>query len=149
MTLSRLECARQALAQAESQVGVKRPLQLGKATQVAQKVTVSQLGEILSSLMGQNQWAAVVALPDLGWLRLHQEGVDLSRIIFIPQVNNIPEVVLAACVDGVLVTVCGEVPLSANRRTALAGRARARGHFLVWVARQAQVGSATGLEAVG
>lgn len=86
---------------------------------------------LLLALVGSagagERWTAIVGMPDLGVTAATEFGVDLSRLVLIPNPGVHSPRVLAALVDGFDVVVVGEaVSLRPGQRRSLLGRARGK-----------------------
>lgn len=92
----------------------------------------SLLFALLSATPGS--WSALVALPDLGLLAAAELGVDLDRVVVVPEPG--PELlqVISILVDGVDVVVAAVAPgvrPAPGRLRVLGGRLRQRGAVLL------------------
>lgn len=92
----------------------------------------SLLFALLSATPGH--WSALVALPDLGLLAAAELGVDLDRVVIVPEPG--PELlqVISILVDGVDVVVAAVAPgvrPAPGRLRVLGGRLRQRGAVLL------------------
>ena len=76
-------------------------------------------------------WVAMVGLPRVGVLAAHQTGLDLERLVLVPDPGPDGPVVVAALLDGVDVVVVGDVALTGADRRRLSARARERGAVLL------------------
>jgi len=142
-----LRRARAALRQAERRVGVQHrdrviplvppepaPLtellpegDLPRGAAVAVRDSASLLGWLLGATQG-DRWAALVGWPALGLVALSEAGVDLERIVSVPDVRGIAAQVLAALGDGFEIVVVGpRVLLTSGEQRRLLARARQRG----------------------
>lgn len=131
----RLEQARAALALAQEKTGIRQDGDFDSRSQLvgAWSVTPYGLAPALRTLLTRGGYAALVGLPDIGWLHLAQSGVDLGRLIAIPRPGKALPQVLSACVDSVECTLCGPLSLPASQRAALAARVAASRRFFLWV----------------
>lgn len=131
--LSRLERARAALAIAQEKTGVRQDPDRISALVGAWSVTPASTATALRKILSQGGWAAVVALPDIGWLHLAESGVPLERVIAIPNPGQALPEILSACVDSVECTLCGHLEIPASKCSALAAKVAANRRFFLWV----------------
>lgn len=101
----------------------------------------------LAEASAAGAWIALAGLPSVGVLAAHQSGLDLTRVVLVPDPGPDGPRVLAALVDGVDVVVVGRVALVDADRHRLGARARERGAVLV--STSAWPGSAVVLTAEG
>lgn len=161
----RAAAARAAMASAERSTGVRRDpisrrgieLPEGLAGLLpwgvlpsGEVVVVSGSTGLLLSLLAvaseAGAWAAVVGMPTLGLLAAEQCGVDLGRLVMVPDPGAEAHTVVGALLDGMDVVVLGELTVLAGQdRRRLLGRARERGSTLLSAA--AWPGAAVVLEA--
>lgn len=86
---------------------------------------------LLAEASREGAWVALVGMPRVGVLAAHQLGLDLSRLVLVPEPGPDGPTVLAALLDGVDVVVVGDVALTDADRRRLSARARERGAVLV------------------
>ncbi|WP_423464186.1 hypothetical protein ACO229_06430 [Promicromonospora sp. MS192] len=93
-------------------------------------VTVRGSASLMCWLLGVTQrdrWVALVGWPELNPVALAEAGVDLERVVVIPEARGHVAVVLAALLDGVEIVVAGpRARLTASERRQLLARARQR-----------------------
>ncbi|GAA4706484.1 hypothetical protein [Promicromonospora umidemergens] len=98
-------------------------------------VTVQASASLMCWLLGATQrdrWVALVGWPELSPVALVEAGVDLERVVVVPDVGGRGAAVLAALLDGVEIVVAGpRVALTASERRRLLARARQRDVTLV------------------
>ncbi|MDO5746765.1 MAG: hypothetical protein Q4P66_03780 [Actinomycetaceae bacterium] len=85
-----------------------------------------QLMALISEVMGNNAWCGVAGLPQLGWLAVHEAGVDLSRVIAVPHINSSHGKIVSLLLDSCEMTVVGNVSLQPRHQRQLAAKARSR-----------------------
>ncbi|WP_159796588.1 hypothetical protein [Puerhibacterium puerhi] len=148
-----LEAARAALRAAEQRVGVTRRAEVlpepvepvsqpladllpgrtfPKGTTSTVVGSTSLLLELLGATQRAGEWVAFVGMPTLGLLAVHEAGVDLERVAYIPNVGPNGPAAVAALLDGIEHIVVGPACalLDTDRRRLLA-RARERGSALI------------------
>ena len=98
-------------------------------------VTVRASASLMCWLLGATQrdrWVALVGWPELSPVALAEAGVDLERVVIVPDADGRGAAVLAALLDGVEIVVAGpRVALTASERRRLLARARQRDVTLV------------------
>ncbi|MFJ3408197.1 hypothetical protein [Promicromonospora sp. NPDC090134] len=142
-----LERARATLQSVERRVGVEHHEQVvelappsrapltallpGGDLPVGAAVTVGDSASLMCWLLGATQrdrWVALVGWPDLSLVALAEAGVDLDRVVAVPDVGGRGADVLAALLGGVEIVVAGPgARLTASERRRLLARARQRG----------------------
>ncbi len=88
----------------------------------------AELVAALRSLLPEGGWAGVVGVPDLGWEAVARAGVDLSRVLAVPDPGADPARVCGLLLEAVDV-VCvggGLVPARSWRRLAALARTHRR-----------------------
>lgn len=100
------------------------------STVVAAGSTSLALG-LLTSASQAGGWVALVGLPSVGVLAAHGLGLDLDRVVLVPDPGPDAPTVVAALLDGVDVVVVGPVALSPADRRRLSARARERSAVLL------------------
>lgn len=150
--VARIDIARQALASAETAVGVRpdpaditgqrcvpvpgalqqvlpHGLRRGSITEVHGSTTV--LLTLAQAAAGADRWCALVGMPDLGWAAA-AGALNLERVVAVPDTAPDTAAVLGALVDGFDVLVIGQCPgLSPADRRTVASRVRQRGAVLL------------------
>lgn len=86
---------------------------------------------LLAEASRTGSWVAMVGLPRVGVLAAHQTGLDLERLVLVPEAGPDGPTVVAALLDGLDVVVVGDVALTDADRRRLSARARERGAVLV------------------
>ncbi|PUB29631.1 hypothetical protein C8K30_1025 [Promicromonospora sp. AC04] len=139
-----LERARAALQSAERRVGVEHrdqvvtlaPAEPAPVTEllpdgdlpVGAAVTIQASASLMAWLLGATQrdrWMALVGWPELSPLALTEAGVDLERVVVVPDVGGHAAAVLAALLGGVEIVVVGpRAATTASERRRLLARAR-------------------------
>lgn len=129
----RLEKARIALSLACKQNGLsEQPLRTGVRSPGAYVVSLWQeLMTFIRTAMGAQQWCAIVGLPQIGWMAVHEAGVDLSRVVTVPRVNDNAAIAIGLLLDSCAITVVGEVDIVPRHQRDLAAKARSRKSFLI------------------
>jgi hypothetical protein len=93
-------------------------------------VTVRDSASLMCWLLGATQrdrWVALVGWPELSPLALAEAGVDLERVVVVPDVGGRAAAILAALLDGVEIVVAGpHAATTASDRRRLLARARQR-----------------------
>ncbi len=146
---SRFAVARDALARAETAAGLRSRLEvttvplpagldallpggLARGGVVGVQGSTSIAFAVMAAAMGTSGWAAVVGCRDLGWVAASEAGVDLARVVHIPQPGPAMADVVAACVDGFDVVMLGDaVELGPAARRSLLGRIRSHGTVVI------------------
>ncbi|MFI8528155.1 hypothetical protein ACIGB8_27095 [Promicromonospora sukumoe] len=141
-----LERARAALQSVERRVGVEHrdqvvelalpspapltELLLGGDLPTGAAVTVGDSTSLMCWLLGATQrdrWIALVGWPNLSLVALAEAGVNLDRIVAVPDAGTRTADVLAALLDGVEIVVAGpRARLTASEQRRLLARARQR-----------------------
>lgn len=142
-----LEHARAALRLAERRVGVQHrdqvvalapsapaPLtellpdgELPRGAVAAVLGSASLTGWLLGAAQGGG-WVAVTGWPDLGAVALSEAGVNLDRLVHVPDVRGRGAAVVASLIDGFDVVAVGpRLQLTVSERRRLAARARQHG----------------------
>ncbi|MGC5629741.1 hypothetical protein ACPYO6_16020, partial [Georgenia sp. Z1344] len=81
---------------------------------------------------GEEGWAALTAMPDVGWHAAAAAGLPLDRVVVVPDPGPGAPAVLGALVDGVEVLLVGRCTAMAPRdRRSLLSRLRLRGSVLL------------------
>lgn len=89
--------------------------------------STSLLLVLAASVASVGAWAALAAMPDVGWRAAAEAGLDLERVIVVPRPGADAPAALGALVDGVDLLIIGRCPGLAERdRRSLAARLRAR-----------------------
>ncbi|MGC0144286.1 MULTISPECIES: hypothetical protein [unclassified Pseudactinotalea] len=105
-------------------------LRPGMIAQVHGSTTV--LLAIAQSAAGAERWCVLVGMPDVGWAAAAAAGLDLSRVVAVPDPGPDAAAVLGALVDGFDVLLVGACPgLNPAGRRSLTGRLRRRGAVLL------------------
>lgn len=86
---------------------------------------------MLAEASRSGSWVAMVGLPRVGVLAAHQTGLDLERLVLVPDPGPDGPTVVAALLDGMDVVVVGDVALTDADRRRLSARARERGAVLL------------------
>ncbi|RRC96137.1 hypothetical protein [Schaalia canis] len=76
-------------------------------------------------------WVAVAALPEIGWQRLSEQGLNLDRVVIIPELDVLGERVLYILASAMDILCVGDVPLSAQGRKRIAAKARQKGCLIL------------------
>lgn len=99
------------------------PLAQGSLVGVAGSTAL--LLTMLGIATAEEKWAAVVGMPTLGLAAAEEYGVDLARLVLIPNPGPHAAEALAAVIDGFDVVVAGEgLAIRPGQRRSLLGRAR-------------------------
>lgn len=138
----RLVCAREILAGAETKMGVKsaqiRTLDeengIYRGSVYHVNKAMGKLLHTLGTLMSADIWVGVVALPEVGWRAAESYGVDLERVIVVPElVTGMEDAVLSALIPAMDVIVCGHMYVTRSQSHRLAASARRhRTVLLTW-----------------
>jgi hypothetical protein len=87
---------------------------------------------LLAAASGAGSWCALVGLPGLGAVALHDLGIDLARLAVVPRPDTAWAEVTAAVIDGVdLVVLCPPFPPRPAMARRLVARVRERRSVLV------------------
>lgn len=147
----RLARAQRTLRRAEAQAGVRQDSWAPREESLPIAAQLQGLGlhlppggaigvggstALLLTLLGAagagGRWIAVVGMPNLGIRAAADYGVDLSRLVLIPDPGAQAPQVLAAVIDGFDIVVAGEhLRLGAGQRRSLLGRARTQRTLVV------------------
>lgn len=149
---ARIDIARQALAAAETAVGMSvevsgaaeqrslpvppglerllpRGVAQGSVVQVEGSTTV--LLAMVQAAVGEDRWCALVGMPNLGWAAA-ASALNLQRVVAVPRPAPDIAGVLGALIDGFDVLMVGPCPgLSPADRRTLTSRLRQRGAVLL------------------
>lgn len=88
--------------------------------------------ETIAAASTEELWTAIVGQPHIGILAAAETGVDLARLILVPQPGPDAILALSALLDGVDILVVGpEVALLPSDRRRLIARARERGTVII------------------
>lgn len=104
---------------------------LARGRTVAVHGSTSLTLALLAEASRGGHWVALVGLPGLGVLAADQLGLDLDRVVLVPDPGPDGPTVLAALLDGVDIVVVGDVALADVDRRGLSARARERAAVLV------------------
>lgn len=107
--------------------GVARHLgvPLDRGSHIGVAGSTSLLLTLLGETAGAGRWVAIVGMPDLGVVAAGEYGVDLARLVLVPDPGPQVAAVVAALIDGFDVVVIGpRVTLPPGQRRSLLGRAR-------------------------
>jgi len=148
--LARLEKARAALAAVQARVGVGRepgqaptlpladyvadilPTGLRRGHVVAVEGSTSLVLALVAQASREGAWMAMVGMPRIGVVAAARRGLDLTRLVLIPDPSVQAPAVVGACVDGMDVVVVGpRLALSPADRRRLVAHARERGSVIV------------------
>lgn len=86
---------------------------------------------LLAEASRSGSWVAVVGMPRVGVLAAHQLGLDLDRMVLVPDPGPDAPLAVAALIDGMDVVVVGETALNDTDRRRLSTRARERSTVLL------------------
>jgi hypothetical protein len=87
---------------------------------------------LAGAMRDTDTWAAVVGMPELGWVAAAEHGVDTARIATVPDPGPDWPTIVSALIDGVdLVVVATPTAPAAAIARSLAARARQKGAVLV------------------
>lgn len=106
---------------------------LKRGTTITATGSTSLLMLLLAGAMrGTDSWAAVVGMPQLGWLAAAEAGIPTDRIATIPEPGPDWPNIVSALIDGVdLVVVATPAEPPAGIAQSLAARARQKGAVLI------------------
>lgn len=105
-------------------------LRPGTVAEVRGSTTV--LLALAQAVAGAERWCVLAGMPDVGWAAAAMAGLDLGRVVAVPQPGPDAAGVLGALVDGFDVLLVGPCPhLSPAGRRSLRGRLRQRGAVLL------------------
>lgn len=94
--------------------------------------STSVLLALAQAVAGEERWCVLAGMPDVGWAAAATAGLDLGRVVAVPQPGPDAAGVLGALVDGFDVLLVGPCPyLSPAGRRSLSGRLRQRGAVLL------------------
>ena len=116
-------------------IGVRDLVPEGRLPQGAVSVVAGSPNLLLALLavsQGREDWIAFVAAPETGYLAAAERGIDLERVVAIPDTHGRPAETVAALLDGMGYVVTGpQIALTPSERRRLLARARERGAGLV------------------
>lgn len=105
---------------------------LDRGTTVVVAGSTSLVLGLLAEASRAGGWVAVVGMPGLGVLAAAQQGLDLDRLVLVPEAGPDGPLVVAALLDGVDAVVVGpRVALTDADRRRLSARARERSAVLL------------------
>jgi hypothetical protein len=106
---------------------------LKRGTTITAAGSTSLLMLLLAGAMrGTGSWAAIVGMPQIGWIAAAELGMDMDRVAVIPEPGPDWPTITAALLDGVdMVVVQPPADTTASVATALAARARLKGAVLL------------------
>ena len=94
--------------------------------------STSVLLALAQAAAGEGRWCVLVGMPDVGWAAAAAVGLDLHRVVAVPQPGPEAAEVLGALVDGFDVVLVGPCPqLQPAARRSLGARLRQRGAVLL------------------
>ncbi|HLS26263.1 MAG TPA: hypothetical protein VK063_10360 [Beutenbergiaceae bacterium] len=94
--------------------------------------STSVLLALAEAAAGEERWCVLVGMPDVGWAAAAAVGLDLHRVVAVPQPGPEAAEVLGALVDGFDVVLVGPCPqLRPAARRSLGARLRQRGAVLL------------------
>lgn len=107
------------------------PHGLGRGTTLGVLGSTSLLLALVAQASATGSWVAVAGMPHVGVLAADELGMDLTRLVLVPDLGADGPRVLAALLDGMDVVVVGEVALADADRRRLSARAKERSAVLV------------------
>ncbi|WP_175955410.1 hypothetical protein [Schaalia sp. Marseille-Q2122] len=93
--------------------------------------TQKDLNDALLQCATPLTWIAVAALPEIGWQRLSEQGLNLERVVALPNLDIAAERVLSILASAVDILCVGDLPLSAQGRKRIAAKARQKGCLIL------------------
>jgi len=94
----------------------------------------SGTGSLLRAAAGvapSQGWVGFVGVRDIGWLAAREAGIDLARVVSVPEPGPLAADVVATLLDGVDVLCVDGVDLSSSQQRRLAARARRDGRVVL------------------
>lgn len=76
-------------------------------------------------------WIGFVGVRDIGWLAAREAGIDLARVVSVPEPGPLVADVVATLLDGVDVLCVDGVDLSSSQQRRLAARVRRDGRVVL------------------
>lgn len=76
-------------------------------------------------------WVGFVGVRDIGWLAAREAGIDLARVVSVPEPGPLAADVVATLLDGVDVLCVDGVDLSPSQQRRLAARVRRDGRIVL------------------
>ena len=122
----RLSQAKAALGMAENRLGVQTFRNVSNMRSYSQPDGISQLYAKIAQVAGEDGWVAFVGTEQVGWARCAQEGIDLSRVIYVPAPSAAAQV-CTALAAGVCALVVDPELLSASQLRNLRARGKIGG----------------------
>lgn len=107
------------------------PHGLERGTTLGVLRSTSLLLALLAQASATGSWVAVAGMPHVGVLAADELGMDLTRLVLVPDLGADGPRVLAALLDGMDVVVVGEAALTDADRRRLSARAKERSAVLV------------------
>jgi hypothetical protein len=104
---------------------------LRRGSTVSVRGSTTLLLTLLSEATVDGSWAGVVGMPGLGVVAAAELGVELERLVLVPEPGNQLTAVVAALLDGLDLVVLGPWALSDSVARRLSARARHRGAVLI------------------
>ncbi len=89
------------------------------------------LMRVAAHMVPTHGWLGVVALGDIGWMAAQERGIDLDRVISVPEPGILVADVVATLVEGTDVVCLGPAVLSGAQQRRLAARVRRGGQILL------------------
>lgn len=122
----RLRRAREALRVAEYGSGLTRSPSLGEKSGAIHHVEGGRAALInaLIDLLPARGWAGLLGVADFGWEAAARAGLDLERVLTIPDPKEEPARIAALLIESFDVVCIGEGLLNLRERRTLAAKAR-------------------------
>lgn len=92
---------------------------------------VGPLVRAAAAVGGPGAWMGFIALGNIGWVAASEAGINLERVMTIPDPGPLAADVVATLLDGVDVLCVGPVSLSHAQRRRLAARVRRDGRVVL------------------
>ncbi len=132
----RLALAKTALLKAEAAQGLRAASEKTVRTsafppgvyhvETGGSASVEHMVAALVEACGDEQWAALVGFPDVGWEAATRMGLDVSRVVAVPKTGDQNQIgkTLGILVEGFDVVAVGDFWLPSQTKRALTGRVR-------------------------
>lgn len=130
---ARLQHARELLERRETDLGLRSGglFEVGGLSVTGPVLEIDEGGGGLlrtaTALLSEGGWVGFLCVSDLGWEAAEAMGMDLGRVLIVPEATGHEVEVAALLLDGVDLLCLGDLALSRGQERRLAAKARAQG----------------------